>query len=254
MKRRILAALAGGVFAAVGALLLSSTQTFAEERGEAAEIPVERIESIVREYLLREPEVIYQALEELQRRQNEAAAERQREAVVANRDELLHDPAAPVAGNPDGDVTLVEFFDYRCMYCRRVVSSLQALLEDDDELRVVFKELPVLGEQSVLAARAALASREQGQYLPFHFALMDADDLSEGAILALARDLGLDPNQLREDMQGAKVDAAIQANYELANELGIEGTPAFVIGDRLVPGAVDQARLRQLIEEARASG
>lgn len=254
MSRRILAALASGIFAAACALALSSAQTLAEERDEAAELSADRIESIVRDYLMREPEIIYEALQELQRRQNEAAAERQRQAVVANRDELHHDPAAPVGGNPDGDVTLVEFFDYRCMYCRRVVSSMQALLEDDDELRVVFKELPVLGEESVRAARAALASREQGEYVPFHFALMRADDLSEGAILELAADLGLDPQQLREDMRGPKVEAAIQANYSLANKLGIEGTPAFVIGDQVIPGAIDQARMRQLIEEARASG
>jgi protein-disulfide isomerase len=254
MSRRILAALAGGLFAAVCAVALSGAQIWAEERDAAAELPVDQIESIVRNYLMREPEIIYEALQELQRRQTEAAAQRQREAVVANRDELQHDPASPVGGNPDGDVTLVEFFDYRCMYCRRVVSSMQALLEDDDELRVVFKELPVLGEESVHAARAALASREQGKYVPFHFALMKAEDLSESAILELAEDLGLDPEQLRADMRGPKVEAAIQANYSLANQLGIEGTPAFVIGDKVIPGAVDQARLRQLIEEARASG
>jgi len=253
INRRILAALAVGVVAAC-ALVLSSATTSAEEPAEAGDIPVDRIESIVRNYLMREPEVVYDALKELQRRQAEAAAEQQRQAVIANRDELRHDPDAPVAGNPDGDVTLVEFFDYRCMYCRRVVSSMRALLEDDDELRIVFKELPVLGEDSVRAARAALASREQGKYVPFHFALMGADDLSEAGILRLAEDLGLDPKQLREDMRSPKVEAAIEANYRLANELGIEGTPAFVIGDQLIPGAVDQARLRQLIEQVRASG
>lgn len=243
------ACLAAGAITAAGS-------AGAEDRDPAAGLTVEEIETIVRDYLLREPEVVYEALQELQRRQTAAAAEQQRRAIVDNRETLLHDPASPVAGDPDGDVTLVEFFDYRCMYCRRVVSSMQALLEDDDELRVVFKELPVLGEDSVRAARAALAAREQDRerYLPFHFALMQADDLSEAAIVDLAAELGLDAARLREDMYSGEVQSMIEANYALADELGIEGTPAFVIGDQLVPGAVDQGRLQELIAETRASG
>lgn len=220
--------------------------------GPAADLSVEQIEKIVREYLLREPEVVYQALEELQRRQAEAAALRQRAAIAENQSELLDDPASPVGGNPDGDVTLVEFFDYRCAYCRRVVSSMRALLDEDRDLRVVFKELPVLGPDSVRAARAALASHRQGRYVPFHFALMAADDLSLQGIRAAAEAVGLDADQLEADMEAPEVNAAIEANYALANELGIEGTPAFVIGPQLIPGAVDKARLDQLIREARS--
>ena len=121
----------------------------------------------------------------------------------------------PVGGNPDGDVTLVEFFDYRCAYCRRVVPSMQALLDEDPELRVVFKELPVLGRDSVRAARAALASRTQGGYVPFHFALMSADDLSIEGIRAVAAAVGLDADRLEADMASPEVNAAIEANYEL---------------------------------------
>ena len=136
----------------------------AESEGSRIELPVEQVEKIVRDYLLREPEIIYQALEELQRRQAEAAAERQRTAVAANRAQLFDRAGDPVAGNPAGDVTLVEFFDYQCQYCRRVVPSLQALLAEDQGLKVVFKEFPILGEASVTAARAALAAREQDRY------------------------------------------------------------------------------------------
>jgi protein-disulfide isomerase len=216
------------------------------------ELPADRIEKIVREYLLREPEVIYEALQELQRRQTEAAAARQREAIAANQSELLEASHTPVGGNPDGDVTLVEFFDYRCAYCRRVVSSMRALLDEDRNLRVVFKDLPVLGPDSVRAARAALASQRQDGYVPFHFVLMAADDLSMEGIRAAAESVGLDADRLEADMASPEVMAAIEANYALANELGIEGTPAFVIGDQLIPGAVDKARLEQLIREARA--
>ena len=206
----------------------------------------------MREYLLREPEVIYEAIQELQRRQAEAAAAQQRAAIAANQGKLLDDPTSPVGGNPDGDVTLVEFFDYRCAYCRRVVSSMRALLEEDRGLRVVFKELPVLGPDSVRAARAALASRRQAGYVPFHFALMTTDDLSLQGIRAAAEQVGLDPDRLEADMAAPEVLAAIEANYALANALGIEGTPAFVIGDQLIPGAVDKGRLEQLIDEARS--
>jgi protein-disulfide isomerase len=219
---------------------------------QADELPVDQVEKIVRDYLLREPEVIYEALQEMQRRQAAAETARQKEAIAANERELLAASHTPVAGNPDGDVSLVEFFDYRCSYCRRVVSSMQALLEEDRELRVVLKDLPVLGPDSVRAARAALASRRQDGYVPFHFALMAADDLSIDGIRAAAQAVGLDPDRLEADMASPEVSAAIDANYALANELGIEGTPAFVIGDQLIPGAVDKARLEQLIREARS--
>jgi protein-disulfide isomerase len=216
------------------------------------QLPADQVEKIVRDYLLREPEVIYQALQELQRREAEATAARQRAAIADNRSELLEAPHTPIGGDPDGDVTLVEFFDYRCAYCRRVVPSMQALLQEDPDLRVVFKDLPVLGPDSVRAARAALASGLQEGYVPFHFALMAADDLSIEGIRAAAVSVGLDPDRLEKDMASAEVSAAIDANYRLANALGIEGTPAFVIGDQLLPGAVDKARLEELIRQHRS--
>ena len=211
-----------------------------------------RVEQIVRDLLRREPEIVLQALEELQRRQTAEQARRQKESLVANQAALVSDPTSPVGGNPEGDVTLVEFFDYQCTYCRRVVSSMQALLREDGQLRVVFKELPVLGADSVRAARAALASERQGRYTPFHFALMTSEDLSPAAIRRLAVDVGLDVDQLERDMDAPEIQAAIDANYRLAQELGIEGTPAFVIGEELIPGAVDKGRLETLIAEARA--
>lgn len=235
-------------------LVMPVASAGADDGHAQVDLSTEQIEAIVRDYLLREPEIVFQALEELQRRQASAETERQQTAITAHEDQLLRDPEAPVAGNPDGAVTLVEFFDYRCSYCRRVVGSVQALIEEDTDLRMVFKELPVLGEDSIRAARAALASRKQEGYLPLHFALMDSDDLSMAGIKRTAEAVGLDAEQLQADMETPEVDAAIQANYELARTLGIEGTPAFVIGDQLIPGAVDRARLEELIAEARASG
>lgn len=242
----------------LGAGLLLGTMgpnALADDSAGTVDLPVDQVEKIVRDYLMREPEVIYQALEELQKRQAAQQAERTKEMLVSRQDELVNDPATPIVGNPNGEVTLVEFFDYRCGYCRRVLSSMQALMEEDQELRIAFKELPVLGEDSVRAARAALASRQQDEslYLDFHLALMTARDLSADGITKLAEQTGLDPAKLAEDMESEEVSKAIEANYELASALGIEGTPAFVIGDTLVPGAVDKARLVELIEKARTA-
>jgi protein-disulfide isomerase len=222
------------------------------EPAAAADMTVEQVEKIVRDYLLREPKVVFDALQELQRQEAAATAARQKAAIAANQKKLLDDPLTPVGGNPEGDVTLVEFFDYRCTYCRRVVSSVRELLDEDGDLRVVFKDMPVLGPDSVRAARAALASRKQDGYVPFHFALMASDDLSPAGIRAAAKSVGLDPDRLEADMEAPEVNAVIEANYALAHELGIEGTPAFVIGDQLIPGAVEKARLEHLIDEARS--
>jgi protein-disulfide isomerase len=136
-----------------------------------------------------------------------------------------------------------------------VVKSVRELLDDDQELKVVFKEFPILGEASVVAARASLAAREQGQehYLPFHLARMGSRDLSLGAIMKLADQVGLDTERLTVDMRAPAIDQQLQANFVLAQKLGIEGTPAFVIGEDLVPGALDKARLASLVDEARAN-
>ena len=235
----------------VGIALMAAVLARAEPAA-AADLTVEQIEKIVREYLLREPKVVFDALQELQRQEAEATAARQTAAIAANQKKLLDDPLTPVGGNPDGDVTVVEFFDYRCTYCRRVVSSLRELLDEDDGLRVVFKDMPVLGPDSVRAARAALASRKQDGYVPFHFALMASDDLSPAGIRATAKGVGLDPDRLEADMEAPEVSAVLEANYALAHELGIEGTPAFVIGDQLIPGAIEKSRLEHLIDEARS--
>ncbi|HZC13836.1 MAG TPA: DsbA family protein, partial [Thermoleophilaceae bacterium] len=193
VRRRCRAALIGLILVASAALAGGSARA-----DEAAER--ERIEGVVRGLLMREPEIVYRALQELQLKREAEEAERVRREIAARQDQLLHDADSPVAGDPEGTATLVEFFDYRCGYCRRMIPTIRALLEEDDELRLVFKELPVLGPESIVASRAALASRRQGLYTPFHFALMEAEDLSEDAIMRIAADVGLDVGRLREDM------------------------------------------------------
>ena len=230
--------------------LLAAPSVRAEE---GAPLPREEVEKIVRDYLMREPEVIYDAIQVLQERRQVAERERQRAMVVARAPALFDNADDPVAGNPDGDVTLVEFFDYRCGYCRSMVAGLRDLLATDAKLRFVFKELPVLGPESELAARAALAAARQDpeKYTKLHFALMGAKDLSLDAVKALARQVGLDVPRLLAEMEGEAVKRSLAANHALAQELGISGTPSFVVGDRLIPGAVDVSQLAALIDEQR---
>jgi protein-disulfide isomerase len=250
MHRRARTWMRAGVGLGLAVLFAAPAQAGTDD--PAAGLSTEQIERIVHDYLLREPDVVYQALQELQRRQDAAKAEHQKTALVANHAQLFQHADDPIGGNPEGDVTVVEFFDYQCAYCRRVMPSLQAQLREDNKLKVVFKDFPILGDNSVTAARAALAARKQDRYVPFHFALMAASDLSLDGIMAAAASVGIDTRRLAADMNAPEIESQIQANYTLAKTLGIEGTPAFVIGDELIPGALSKTRLTELIQQARS--
>ena len=215
----------------------------------------EATREIIREYLLERPEVLEEAMIALRARRQEEKRARTQAAIADNRAALLSHDLSPVSGNPDGDVTLVEFFDYACGYCKRSLTVMINLLDSDPQLRVVWKELPVLGPTSRIAARASMAAARQGRYLEFHKAVMGArDGLSEESMLAAAEHVGLDLSRLQQDMADPAIEAYLEETNELARKLGIEGTPAFLIGDTLVPGAVGEARLKQLIAEARSGG
>ena len=215
----------------------------------------EAVRKIVREYLLEHPEVIEEAIHALNAKRQADQAARTRDALVKNRVALIGHPLSPVSGNPDGDVTLVEFFDYQCGYCKRSLQPVMDLLESDPELRVVWKDFPVLGQVSTFAALASMAAQKQGKYLALHKALMGAPDrLTEESVMEIAGQVGLDLERLQQDMADREIITYLQDTQRLARELGINGTPAFVIGNTLVPGAVDGARLRQLIAQARTGG
>jgi protein-disulfide isomerase len=216
---------------------------------------VEQIEGVIREYLLNNPEILVEAMRELERRQRAMAADQARAAITARQEELINDPDSPVGGNPEGDVTLVEFFDYQCPYCRAVAPDVNRLVDGDDGVRVVYKEFPILGPLSHYAARAALAAHRQEQYEPFHHALMgEPDRLSEERVLAIAADVGLDLDRLRRDMDDPGIAAALDRTRELASALGINGTPAFVVGEEIVPGAIGLDEMRELVRRAREEG
>jgi protein-disulfide isomerase len=215
---------------------------------------VRQFEQVIRDYLIRNPEVLLDAMKALEQKQKQAAVERNRERIAANRKALDKDPDSFVAGDPKGDVTIVEFFDYRCPYCKRAHPTLKEVMRKDPKVRVVLKELPILGPDSVTASRAAIAvlRGQRAKYYAFHDAMLDAKgQLSEAAVMQIAADLGIDVERMRKDMADPKVEQVIQANLALSEALGITGTPAFVIGDELVPGAIIERQFVALIEQAR---
>ncbi len=210
------------------------------------------IRALVRDYLLKNPEVIVEALQAFEAQQKADQASSQSNVVRQRQAELLQDREAPTAGPANADVTIVEFFDYRCPYCKQVAAPLTQLVRNDAKLRIVYKELPILGPDSVVASRAALAAHLQGAYHKFHGALMTRrGTLDEATILAMAKESGLDAVRLKTDMDRPEITAQIERNRALARDLGIRGTPAFIIGDRVIPGAVDLDTLRNLVAQAR---
>ncbi len=229
----------------------SARPALAEDSG--TKLPVAEIEKIVHDYLLKNPEVVYDAIQELQKRQAAVKAEQQRSMIVSQSKQIFEDPADPVAGDPASKVAMVEFFDYHCGYCRAMQPSLEGMMNTESKVRFVFKEFPILGPDSITAAKAALASKLQGRYLDMHEALMRAKDLSMPGVMQVAKTLGLDTARLAKDMESPEVQDVISRNLDLAQALGINGTPSFVVGDQLIPGAVPVAQLAQLIDKQRAA-
>jgi protein-disulfide isomerase len=168
-------------------------------------------------------------------------------------DQVFNDPEVPVLGNRRGDVTLVEFFDYQCGYCKAVHADVRRLIDSDTNIRLVYKEFPILGPASITASRAALAAQRQGKYDALHVALMEnRGQLDDDKIYRIAASAGLDLDRLKKDMQAPEISEALQKNLRLASELNIRGTPAFVVGDQIVPGAVGLDKLKELIASGRA--
>jgi protein-disulfide isomerase len=218
----------------------------------------QEVRQLVRDFLLTNPEVIQEAIVELERRQQEAQKTAQINALQSERNALLHSPRGNLVGNPSGDVTLVEFFDYNCGYCKRALADLRALMKGDPKLRVVLKDLPVLGPESVEASRVGLAAKQQlsGEKLfDYHTRVMETRGRVNGErALAVAREMGLDMARLQKDLDHAEVRAALQENMTLGDKLGLTGTPAFVVGDEVISGAVGIEPLRKLVASTRQCG
>jgi protein-disulfide isomerase len=212
------------------------------------------LEETIHDYLLSHPDVILEVFDILREQQETAEADQASSTLVSQREELFNDPASPVTGNPHGDVVIVEFFDYFCSYCKKVMDDVMAAAAEDPGLRLVYKEFPILGDDSVVAARAALAVHRiaPDKYMDVHMAIMSSRArLNEMRILAIVEEFGIDTDALQAAMKSPEIDAAIARNRALAEALGIIGTPGFVIGDQIVPGAISLDTIRQLIAEAR---
>ena len=212
-------------------------------------------QAAVRAALRANPEIVLEAMQALQNRRAEVGRQQQRNAIVASRSLLLEDANSFVGGNPKGDVTVVEFFDYRCPYCRGALSVVQALIKSDANVRFVYKEFPSLGPESLAAARVAVAARKDARYEALHAALMTAPGpLDPDAALDIAAALGFDRAQLAQAMMAPDTDAILQTNHALADVLALGGTPAFIVGDSLIPGVASLEALRKLVADLRAKG
>lgn len=225
----------------------------------------EEFERRVADYLTSNPEVIADAFEAYAERQGGSAnislapgsSPRHGGRGLTNRAErerqLFEDPGSPVRGNANGDVTLVEFFDYNCPYCRQLLATLEELQQANPRLRVVYKEFPILSDNSRFAARAALAARHQDKYFEFHDALMSASGIvNPEKVIEVAREVGISIRRLRRDMNDPEIQATIDRNLALAQALRITGTPSFVVGDRVFRGAADGQTLQALIDRGRS--
>ena len=232
-------------------LLATGCTTTTKETKNASVLSQDLTDVAIERYIRAHPEVIEQSLQGLLAKREAELKDHQKAALATKQKELLHDPASPVSGNLKGEVTLVEFYDYRCGYCKKAASAVTELQKVDPRVRVVYKDLPILGEPSELAAKAALASQAQGKHQAFHEALLASNtDMTKESILKIAVKVGLDTKRLETDMTNPKWQAVIDKNRILARELGISGTPGFIVGNELVPGWLDLNGLKELIARA----
>jgi protein-disulfide isomerase len=212
----------------------------------------QEIVDILRQALKTDPSILRDAVSALQSDDEAKLAADEKSLIAHNKDTLFAKAGDAVAGNPSGDVSIVEFYDPRCPYCRKMLPGIEAMLKQDRGLRLVYKDIPVLGPPSVMEARAIVAAQMQGGYMKMQTALMNNPAQPSAAMIRqVAKDTGLDADKLLSDMNGAEVTQRIRGNMDLAHVLKVEGTPAFVVGDRLIPGAVDPSQLLAMANETR---
>jgi protein-disulfide isomerase len=244
-----LASLLAAAAISIAGVTAASAQTFSEpQRGE--------IEKIVRDYLLKHPELLQDVMAELEKKQQTAEAEKARSAVKTHSEALFNSPRQVTLGNPQGDVTFVEFFDYNCGYCKRALGDMTALMGKDPKLKVVLKEFPVLGPGSVEAAQVAVAVRMQDKggkkYMEFHQKmLLGRGQADKARAMAVAKEIGLDMARLEKDLKSDEITATLQESAKLAEALGLNGTPSYVIGNDVVIGAVGLDALGKKVDAAR---
>ena len=208
------------------------------------------LEKKVLEIIRNNPEIIMEAIKILQAKDAKNKQEQADQNIKFNKQRLEDDKNAPILGNPNGEITIVEFFDYNCGYCRRAFKTIMNLIADNNAVKVVMRELPILGDASVFTAKASLASQKQQKYEEFHVALMNNRSRNtEKSVLKIAKKIGMDIDQLQLDMNSSFVLDHIEESQKLSESLGISGTPAFVFGEKIVPGAIDLQAMKDLVAQ-----
>jgi protein-disulfide isomerase len=217
----------------------------------------ERIERIIRDYLVNKPEILVEMTNELDKRQAAEQSVQQQKAISQNADAIFRSPVSHVAGNSNGDVSVVEFFDYNCPYCRHALPDVLKLMNEDGKVRLVLKELPILSDDSVAAAKLALAANRQGKYFEIYQKLFsEPAEADKDKALRIAKELGLDIDQLQKDAENPDIKKALDESKELAQKLDLKGTPMFLIGDRVIAGAPEDLfdQLKGKVAEVRQNG
>lgn len=236
----------------IAALALSACG--AQDNSQLSEAQSNQVKEIVQKTLMENPKIIMEAMDAYQQQTRREAAENTKKTIQARANDIYNNPTSPIMGNPNGDVTVVEFFDYNCGYCKSVFPPIRDAVVQDGNIKFVFKDFPILGESSVYASKAALAAAKQGKYTEFHTALMDYKGTKdEASITQIATNLGLNAAQLKADMNAPDVQAKIEENYKLGQSLGVNGTPAFIIGDKYYPGALDADSFKKLVQDFRTA-
>jgi protein-disulfide isomerase len=213
--------------------------------------------ALIKEILVNNPEILLEAQNALEAKMDKIQSERMAVAIKEHAGELFRPTGSPIVGNANGDVPVIEFFDYNCGYCKKAFSDIAKLVDKDKKVRVIMKEFPILSKGSEEAAKVALAAKMQGKYWEFHRALLQSQgQANEATSLKVAEKLGLDMARLKKDMASAEVQKEIDATRELATKMGIQGTPHFIVGDRIVPGAPENLAelLGKHVEEVRKDG
>ena len=245
--------------AAIGALIVAasvfSVPMPAVAAGSFDDSQKAEIGAVVRDYLLKHPEILRDMSGALQKIEQEQQGIAAKQSIKENAQGIFRSSADLVLGNPNGKVTVVEFFDYNCGFCKRALPDVKALIAGDKDVKVVMKEFPILGESSMLASKLAIASQRQGKYPQFHDALISAPGhLDDARIMSIAKTVGLDTDRLVKDGNSPEIAALIRDNNQMAGRLGINGTPAFIIGQNLTPGAVGLDELKSQVDRVRSEG
>lgn len=226
-----------------------TTMTTSFSDGQKAEI-----NQLVASYIAENPDAIINSLQAARTKEMEAQRQKAQADIIKLKPELHADDGFPFLGNPKGDITIVEFFDYNCGYCKSVFPSIVKLTEEDKGVKVIFRDKPSLGNPSVFAAKAALAAHKQGKYFEMHKALMESKGrISEASVMKVAQDLKLDTDKLSKDLDAKEVNDMISKNQDLANKLGLRGVPAILIEDQYYPGAMPLEKMQEQIAEIRAN-